>query len=121
MLTGWEEVAANGSVAFLGTHHAQLGDAFVLCPDNCGAGQAIYAVVEGMCFAHPAGPALVRGYQALSMLGLDERGVPPIWHWPTDTFENVDEDTVNTVTEFLRLMIEKIDDLPAPGWLSCFK
>lgn len=147
VLTGCEEVAANGSVEFLGTHHAQVGDAFVFCPDNCGAGQAIYAVVEGMFFAHRAEPALVRlaeevaaehpnpairpapyragytdgsaalvrGYQALSMLGLDERGVPPNWHWPTDTFENVDEDTLNTVAEFLRLMIEKIDDLPAPS------
>jgi hypothetical protein len=146
VLTGCEEVAANGAVAFLDTHHAQLGDAFVLSPDNCGAGQAIYAVVEGMFFAHRAAPtlvrlaeevtaehpnlairpapyragytdgsaALVRDYQALSMLGLDERGVPPNWHWPTDTVENVDEKTVNTVAEFLRLMIEKIDGLPAP-------
>ncbi len=144
VLTGCEEVAANGAVEFLRAHRAQLGDAFVLCPDNCGAGQAIYAVVEGMFLAHRAGPmlvrlaeevaaehpnlairpapyragytdgsaALVRGYQALSMLGVDERGVLPNWHWATDTFENIDENTVNTVTEFLRLMIEKIDGLP---------
>jgi hypothetical protein len=146
VLTGCEEVAANGAVEFLSTHRAQLRDAFVFSPDNCGAGQAIYAVVEGMFFARRAGPtlvrlaeevtaehpnlairpapfrsgytdgsaALVRGHQALSMLGLDERGVPPNWHWPTDTFENVDENTVNTVAKFLRLMIEKIDGLPAP-------
>jgi hypothetical protein len=146
VLTGCEEVAANGAVEFLEAHRAQLGDAFVLSPDNCGAGQPIYAVVDGMFFGHRASPtlvrlaeeiiaehpnlairpapyrasytdgsaALVRGYQALSILGLNEQGVPPNWHWPTDTFENVDENAVNTAAQFLRLMIEKIDRLPAP-------
>jgi hypothetical protein len=141
VLTGCEEVATNGAVEFLETHRAQLDDAFVLSPDNCGAGQVIYAVVEGMFFGHTASPtlvrlaekitaehpnlairpapyragytdgsaALVRGYQALSILGLNEQGVPPNWHWPTDTFENVDENTLNTAAQFLRLMIEKID------------
>ncbi|MDY7040374.1 MAG: M28 family peptidase [Chloroflexota bacterium] len=147
VLTGCEEVAANGAVEFLRARRGQLDNALVLCPDNCGAGRAIYAVVEGMFFAHHAGPALVRlaeeiraadpdldihpapyragytdgsaalvrGFQALSMLGLDERGVPPNWHWPTDNFDNVDEATVNTTAEFMRLMIERIDRLPAPA------
>jgi hypothetical protein len=145
VLTGCEEVAANGAVEFLEAHRTQLGDAFVLSPDNCGAGQPIYAIVEGMFFSHRASPtlvrlaeeitaehpnlairpapyragytdgsaALVRGYQALSILGLNERGVPPNWHWPTDTFENVDENALNTAAQFLRLMIQKIDSLPS--------
>ncbi len=31
-----------------------------------------------------------KGYPAMLLLALDERGLIPNWHWPTDTLENVD-------------------------------
>jgi len=32
---------------------------------------------------------LKRGGRALTIIGLDERGLPPNWHWVTDTLENL--------------------------------
>ena len=46
-------------------------------------------------------PALVRGYRAISFLSIDEDGLLPNWHWPTDTVENVDLATVETAVEFV--------------------
>ncbi|NLE77651.1 MAG: Zn-dependent exopeptidase M28 [Chloroflexi bacterium] len=141
VLTGCEEVVANGMVDFLRRHGPALRDAFFLVPDNCGAGQAQATTLEGMliprrssgrllAWARQAatqepplpmgfGPyragytdataALARGYQALSVLALDEQGVLPNWHWPTDTMENVQPQTVQTVTEFLVRMARQVD------------
>lgn len=53
-------------------------------------------------------PALQRGYKAISLLALDEKGLLPNWHWPTDTVENIDEKTVTTAVEFCLELLEQI-------------
>jgi hypothetical protein len=46
-------------------------------------------------------PALVRGYKAISFLSIDDEGLLPNWHWPTDTVENVDLGPVETAVDFV--------------------
>ncbi len=54
--------------------------------------------------------AMVRGYKVLSFLALNEEGVPPHWHWKTDTIENLEEETMVTVKDFGLKLIQKIDE-----------
>ncbi|MFW9993831.1 MAG: M28 family peptidase [Candidatus Odinarchaeota archaeon] len=53
--------------------------------------------------------AMVRGYKVLSFLALNEKGVPPNWHWYTDTLENVQVDNLAVIETFVRKLLEVID------------
>lgn len=53
-------------------------------------------------------PALVRGFKAVSFLSLSDEGLLPNWHWPTDTFENVELQTVATAVEFVSELVQEI-------------
>jgi len=53
-------------------------------------------------------PLLARKYKAISFLALDDEGLLPNWHWPTDTYENVDIKTVETAVEFVFELIKEI-------------
>ena len=67
-----------------------------------GVKQGIYTLLST-----DAMPALVRGYKAVSFLSMSDEGLLPNWHWPTDTFENVELQTVETAVEFVsELVIE---------------
>ncbi|MBS3949132.1 MAG: M28 family peptidase [Peptococcaceae bacterium] len=50
-------------------------------------------------------PALVRGYKAVSFLSMNDEGLLPNWHWPTDTFANVELKTVETAVEFVAELV----------------
>lgn len=51
---------------------------------------------------------LARGYRALSLRAEDHRGLLPNWHWPTDTYENIDPDTVSSMVEFSTGLLERL-------------
>ena len=53
-------------------------------------------------------PALVRGYKAVSFLSMSDEGLLPNWHWPTDTFENVELKTVETAVEFVVELVTEL-------------
>lgn len=53
-------------------------------------------------------PFVVRGYKAISLLGLDEDDYPPNYHWPTDTPENIDE---RSLEQAVRIACEMVKDL----------
>ena len=53
---------------------------------------------------------MVRGHKVLSFLALNEEGVPPHWHWKTDTIENLEEKTMITVKDFGLKLIQKINE-----------
>ena len=53
--------------------------------------------------------ALVEGYEAISIIGLGDNGVPPHWHQTTDTPDTVDTDVVQIATDFAYELIRKID------------
>lgn len=50
-------------------------------------------------------PVLVRGYKGMSFLATRD-GLLPNWHWVTDVYEHVEEETVNTCYEFVGNMLE---------------
>jgi hypothetical protein len=110
-LTGCEEVGALGAKALL----AHLPPkAWVLNLDNVGRGELFFVEGEGMLrFVPYRGPLLEaarrrglkplryrlayldtlplaqKGFPTLALIRLDG-GVPPDWHWPTDTFARLD-------------------------------
>lgn len=75
-----------------------------------GVRQGVYTLLST-----DAMPALVRGYKAVSFLGMSDEGLLPNWHWPTDTFENVELATVQTAVEFTTLLVREIAKQKAQG------
>lgn len=53
-------------------------------------------------------PLLARKYKAISFLALNDEGLLPNWHWPSDTYENVDINTVETAVEFVYELLKEI-------------
>ncbi len=54
-------------------------------------------------------PALARGYRAISFLAVDEVGLLPNWHWLSDTYENVEEGTLNQGQQFVAHLMQRLD------------
>jgi hypothetical protein len=54
--------------------------------------------------------AMVQGHKVLTFLALNEYGVPPHWHWETDTIENLEEDVIDNVKDFGMKLIKMIDE-----------
>jgi hypothetical protein len=114
-LTGCEEVGAKGATALV-RDRLVPPDALVLNVDNVGRGELRYAEGEGMLAYYPFRGALLEaaralpgarpvayrlayfdtlpfaraGFECLTLIRLED-GVPPHWHWPSDTLEHVDE------------------------------
>ncbi len=53
-------------------------------------------------------PLLARKHKAISFLALNDEGLLPNWHWPSDTYENVDIKTVETAVEFVYELLKEI-------------
>jgi hypothetical protein len=56
-----------------------------------------------------ASGALINGYRAMTVMGLDEDGVVPNWHWETDVVENLNEKNLGDAETFVDLLLKKID------------
>jgi len=128
VLTGAEEVGAQGARAFL-QQNALPRDTPVLNIDNVGAGTLYYATGEGMLGVIPFRGPLVEaasrlegaspltytlayfdtlpfaraGHPCLTLIRL-HRGIPPHWHWPTDIRENVDEQALVDTLAYARAL-----------------
>ncbi len=135
-LTGCEEVGALGAKALL--PHLPPG-ALVLNLDNVGRGELFFAEGEGMLLYFPyRGPLLgaarktpgarplryrlayfdtlpltQRGFPCLTLIRL-EGGVPPDWHWPTDTFARLDEEALAQTLAYARSLLERVLLFPSP-------
>lgn len=55
-------------------------------------------------------PAMVRGYPSISLRAEDKDGLLPNWHWPTDTWEKVEEENLHLAVKVVMSLIKKIDD-----------
>jgi hypothetical protein len=53
--------------------------------------------------------AAVRGSRQMSIMALTPDGTLPNWHWPTDTYENLDEDVIDKCYQFAFELIRKFD------------
>nr|WP_234506695.1 M28 family peptidase [Thermus brockianus] len=129
-LTGCEEVGALGAKAL--ARHLPPG-ALVLNLDNVGRGELFYAEGEGMLRYTPyrgplleaarrtpgarplryrlayfdALPLAQRGFPTLTLIRL-EGGVPPNWHWPTDTFARLDEEALAQTLYYAKTLLAKV-------------
>jgi len=54
-----------------------------------------------------ATPALARGFKAMTLMGFSAQGVPPNWHWASDTSDNIEIDVVDRTAELVTDMIRQ--------------
>jgi hypothetical protein len=54
-------------------------------------------------------PALSRGLKAMFIGAVDKKNLPPNWHWKTDVYENIEENTVEKAKEFVIEILRTID------------
>ena len=54
-------------------------------------------------------PCLVRNYKTISILATDEKGLIHNWHWPTDTYDKLDENTINQAYDLVLEMVQLLD------------
>lgn len=54
------------------------------------------------------GPAAVRGFEALTFIGLDERGEIPNYHWFSDMIQHVDRQHLERVCETVSQFVERL-------------
>mgnify|MGYP000173501768 CR=1 FL=1 len=132
VITGAEEVGAKGAKALLKGGEIPE-NALILNIDNVGLGKLHYSEGEGMLEYHKskgrlldaarsttgADPVKYRlafldtlpfskaGYDCLTLIRL-ENGVPPNWHWKTDTPEQVNPDALVGTYVYARALAEKV-------------
>ena len=53
--------------------------------------------------------AAVRGMRAMSLVAQTPQGTLPNWHWPTDTYENIDEAVLQRSFNFTRELVTRFD------------
>ncbi|MGQ4834639.1 MAG: M28 family metallopeptidase [Candidatus Asgardarchaeia archaeon] len=58
-----------------------------------------------------ATPAIAYGYRAMSIMSFDNNGLLPNWHWYSDIYENVEEETVKKALTLAYEIIQKIDKI----------
>ncbi|MCX7848729.1 M28 family peptidase [Thermus sp.] len=129
-LTGCEEVGALGAKALL--PHLPP-DTLVLNLDNVGRGELFYVEGEGMLRYFPYHGALLeaarktpgakplryrlayldtlplaqRGFPSLGLIRL-EGGVPPDWHWPTDTFARLNRKALEETFTYAQRILGRV-------------
>lgn len=135
--TGSQESWMSGMRHLLSAHTFDRGQTFVVNLESVGAGRLCYAEREGLLYAAPAGPqlraaakaletshglhpvqlrtvptaghiALARGYDAVTLIGLDEHGVPPHWNRQSDRLAEVDETQVEQAAETALALIRRL-------------
>lgn len=52
---------------------------------------------------------MVRGYGAVGVMGIDEKGLLPNWHWVTDTFENVIPENLENARELVLGILRELE------------
>lgn len=55
-------------------------------------------------------PVMAQGLKAMSLRAEDERGLLPNWHWPSDTWEKVEEENLLLALEVVYALALKIDE-----------
>jgi hypothetical protein len=54
-------------------------------------------------------PALSRGLKATCIMSVNEKNLPPNWHWRTDVYRNIEEDSLKKARKFLLEILRTID------------
>jgi hypothetical protein len=51
---------------------------------------------------------LARGYRGMTIMGLNEEGLPPHWNWHTDRISEVDEPAVANAADFAEAILRTL-------------
>jgi len=137
--TGGHESWMAGLRHLLTTHALDKKRTFILNVEGVGAGKLHYITGEGMLHVTPSAAPLVeaaegvaarhdasparlraipsaahmafaRGYQTMSVMGLDETGVPPHWNWLTDVLTEVDDAAIANAADFCEALLRRLED-----------
>lgn len=54
-------------------------------------------------------PALSRGLKAIGIISVNEKNLPPNWHWGTDVYQNIEENVLKKAQKFLLEILRTID------------
>jgi len=136
VFTGAEESGTWGALQFMKQYASTIRDIPIINLDNVGGGTITVATHEGMwpTYAAPprlvssfrklevpfpvhfrpylglstdATPLLARGFQAITIIALDEKGIPVNWHWANDSIEAVDTDNLERVVSLVMRWVEE--------------
>jgi hypothetical protein len=143
LATGSHESWMSGMRHFLGTHDLDRSETYIVNLEGLGAGRLHYLSGEGMLHLtrsdgeliraseevatdFDAAPArlravptgahipLSRGYRAMSIMGLDENGLPPHWNTITDRITEVDESSIGRGADFAEAILRILEkDIPS--------
>ncbi|MBI2424926.1 MAG: M28 family peptidase [Candidatus Hydrogenedentes bacterium] len=135
---GSHEAWMSGMAAFLRRHRLPRRHTYMLNLEGVGAGRLNYTTAEGLLQRMPCSPkmvqaaraavrdqrivhtrlhsiptgvhtALARGYNAISIIGLDPRGVPPHWNQITDRITEVDEESIAQAADFAEETLRQLE------------
>lgn len=136
--TGSNETWMAGMRHLLSTHALDKKHTFLLNIEGVGAGQLHYLTAEGMLYIERAswpilcaaeevdGPfgakpgclravpsashmAMARGFHALTVIGLDDSGMPAHWNWHTDLLTEVDDEAIANASGFCEAILRKLE------------
>jgi hypothetical protein len=54
-------------------------------------------------------PALQRGLKATCIISVNEKNLPPNWHWRTDVYQNIEENSLKKARKFMLEILRTID------------
>ena len=141
--TGSHEGWMSGIRHFLATHqNLDRKNTLFINLESVGAGRLHYLTAEGMLHRYPADadllsaaqeyasdhdatPAtlsavpsgahvlLARGFRTLSIMGLDEQGLPVNWNWFDDKITEVDENAIARAAGLAEAVLRRLDTAPA--------
>jgi hypothetical protein len=128
--TGSAEAGMIGVQDFIANHGPEVSSSWILNLESVGKGRVTAAEEEGVLsprtsdremlrFAEAAGAEvgdfrtlptdatvlLARRKRALTLIALDDRGLPFNWHWKTDTVAEIDPQTVEDATTIARKVV----------------
>ncbi|MBP8129104.1 MAG: M28 family peptidase [Candidatus Hydrogenedentes bacterium] len=136
--TGGHESWMAGMRHLLTSHSLDKSRVFILNIEGVGAGGLHYLTEEGMLRMGPSAQpmieaagnvrdafdarpgtlravpsaahmAIARGYQAMTVMGLDETGLPPHWNWLTDVLTAVDDAAIANASDFCEALLRRLE------------
>jgi hypothetical protein len=142
--TGCHESWMAGIHRLLTTQPIDKHNTYILNLEGVGAGNLRYCVREGLLYSAPASSAMVkaaasvadafgvqpatqdaipteaqvaltRGYQALTIMALDEDTLPLHWNWYSDLVTQIEEKTIVQAANFAEALLRRLErDLEEP-------
>ena len=136
--TGSHEAWMSGIRNYLHQHQPNKKRTYLLNLESVGAGKLHYLRGEGLLHFSPSNPEmhaaaerltgdfdvseaalravptgahfpLLHGYKAMTLIGLDEDGMPPHWNWVTDMISEVDEAHIEAATDVAEALLRTLD------------